>query len=91
VSVLLLSSENLEFSLEVTFFLLSCSFHLDVLVREVRETKKVLAGKDGLEFRSQPLQEMVHLLGFRADIIKCIASKFCEFVDVFTDGSPFLS
>jgi hypothetical protein len=52
VSVLLLSSENLKFSLEVTFFLLSCSFHLDGLVREVQETEEVLAGKDGLEFWS---------------------------------------
>jgi hypothetical protein len=50
--VLLLGSENLKLSLEVAFFLFSCSFHLDGLVREVRETEEVLAGKDGLEFWS---------------------------------------
>jgi hypothetical protein len=91
VPVLLLSSENLKLPLEVAFFILSCPFHLDGFIREVREAEEVLAGEDGLEFRSQSLQETDHLLGFRADIIRRIESQLCEFMDVFTDGSPSLS
>jgi hypothetical protein len=52
VSVLLLSSENLEFPLEVTFFFFFCSFHLYGFVGEVREAEEILAGEDGLEFWS---------------------------------------
>jgi hypothetical protein len=91
VSVLLLSSKNLKLPLEVAFFFFLCPFHLDGFIREVREAEEVLDGKDGLEFRSQSLQEMGHLLGFCADIIRRIVSQLCEFVDVFTDGSPSLS
>jgi hypothetical protein len=50
VPVLLLSSENLKLPLEVTLFFFSCSFHLDGLVREVRENEEIMAGEDGLEF-----------------------------------------
>jgi hypothetical protein len=57
VPILLLSSENLKLPLEVTLFFFSSSFHLDGLVRELRETEEILAGEDGLKFWSQPLQE----------------------------------
>jgi hypothetical protein len=56
----------------------------------VRETKEILGGEDGFEFRSQPLQETGHLLGLCVDIIRRIANQFCEFVNVFTDRSPSL-
>jgi hypothetical protein len=52
VTVLLLSSKNLEFPLEVPFFFLFCPFHLDGFVGEVREVEEILAGEDGLEFWS---------------------------------------
>ena len=52
MTVLLLSSENLEFPLEVPFFFLFCPFHLYGFVGEVREAEEILAGKDGLEFWS---------------------------------------
>jgi hypothetical protein len=52
VTVLLLSSENLEFPLEVPFFFLFCPFHLDGFVGEVREVEEILASEDGLEFWS---------------------------------------
>jgi hypothetical protein len=34
---------------------------------------------------------MSHLLEFCANIIWCITSKFCEFVDVLTNRSPSMS
>jgi hypothetical protein len=52
VTFLLLSSENLEFPLEVPFFFLFRSFHLDSFVGEVRKVEEVLAGKDGLKLGS---------------------------------------
>jgi hypothetical protein len=52
VTVLLLSSENLEFPLKVPFFFLFCPFHLDGFVGEVREVEEILDGEDGLEFWS---------------------------------------
>jgi hypothetical protein len=52
VTFLLLSSENLDFSLEMPFFFLFRPFHLDSLVGEVREGEEVLAGEDGLKFGS---------------------------------------
>jgi hypothetical protein len=91
VSVLLLSSENLEFPLEVTFFFFLCPFHLYGFIGEVQEAEEILAGKDGLEFWSQPFQKTGHLLGFCADIVRRVASQFCEFVHVLTDRSSTLS
>jgi hypothetical protein len=52
VTFLLLSSKNLEFPLEVPFFFLFRSFHLDSFVGEVREVEEVLAGEDGLKLGS---------------------------------------
>jgi hypothetical protein len=52
VPVLLLSSEDLEFPLEVTLFFFPFPFHLHDLVSEVREAKEVLASQDSLEFWS---------------------------------------
>jgi hypothetical protein len=52
VTILLLSSENLEFPLEVPFFFLFCPFHLDGFVGEVRKVEEVLAGEDGLKLGS---------------------------------------
>jgi hypothetical protein len=44
VPVLLLSSEDLEFPLEMAFLFFLCPFHLHGFVGEVRETEEVLAG-----------------------------------------------
>jgi hypothetical protein len=52
VTILLLSSENLEFPLKVPFFFLFCPFHLDGFVGEVREVEEVLAGEDGIKLGS---------------------------------------
>ena len=59
--VLLLSSEHLEFPLEVDFFFFPCPFHLHGFVGEVRESEEVLASQDSLEFWSEPLQKAGHL------------------------------
>ena len=75
MTVLLLNSENLEFPLEMPFFFLFCPFHLYGFVGVVREAEEILAGEDGLEFWSQPLQETGHLLGFCADIVRRVASQ----------------
>jgi hypothetical protein len=55
VPVLLLSLEDLKFSLEMAFFFLLCPFNLHGLVREVRETEEVLASQDGFEFWPESL------------------------------------
>ena len=89
--VLLLSSEDLEFPLEMAFFFFLCPFHLYGFVGEVRETEEVLAGQDGLEFWSESLQEAGHLLDFGADVIWRVAGQFRELVHVFTDRSSVLS
>jgi hypothetical protein len=73
VPVLLLSSEDLEFPLEMPFFFLLCPFHLHGLVGEVRETKEVLASQNGLEFWPESLQEAGHLLDFDIDVIWRVA------------------
>jgi hypothetical protein len=52
VPVLLLSSEDLELSLEVTLFFFFSPFYLYGLVSEVREAEEILASKDSLEFWS---------------------------------------
>jgi hypothetical protein len=52
VTILLLSSENLEFPLKVPFFFLFYPFHLDGFVGEVRKVEEVLAGEDGLKLGS---------------------------------------
>jgi hypothetical protein len=88
---LLLSPEDLEFPLEMAFFFLLCPFHLHGFVGEVRETKEVLAGQDGLEFWSEPLQEAGHLLDFGADVIRRVAGQLHELVHIFTDISSVLS
>jgi hypothetical protein len=44
VPVLLLSSEDLEFPLEMPFSFFLCPFHLHGFVGEVREAEEVLAG-----------------------------------------------
>ena len=52
VTFLLLCSEDLELSLDVPFFFLFCSFHLNSFVGKVREAVEVLAGEDGLKLGS---------------------------------------
>jgi hypothetical protein len=52
VTFLLLRSEDLEFSLDVPFLFLFCSFHLNSFVGKVREVVEVLAGEDGLKLGS---------------------------------------
>jgi hypothetical protein len=52
VPVLLLSSEDLEFPLEVTLFFFPSPFYLYGLVREMRKAEEILAGKDSLELWS---------------------------------------
>ena len=71
--VLLLSSEDLEFPLEMAFFFLFCPFHLDGFVGKVREVEEVLASQNCLEFWPESLQETGHLLALGTDIIWRVA------------------
>ena len=73
MSVLLLSSEDLEFPLEIAFFFFLCPFHLHGFVGEVRETEEVLASQNCLEFWPESLQETGHLLALGTDVIWRVA------------------
>ena len=71
--ILLLSPDDLEFSLEMAFFFLLCPFHLHGFVGKVREVEEVLASQNCLEFWPESLEETGHLLALSIDIIWRVA------------------